>query len=405
MKPFTIYSIQFKSLLFWGIIAASSIIPATARDNYQLLAERLAAASTLSIAAEGEVFAQQASLRASIIPSDPEVEFEYMWPGISGEANRWSAGISQEIPNFFKINATRKVITALDSLAELRRLVANSAARFEAENRLLEIIAARKEHQMTKELSESYDKLLTTYQTAWEKGEVNILDLNKIKIEQARSAAALEETEGQLAALIEATVTLSRGILTASDLEQLTEYPLRNLQSLDYYQQMLAASPETGVIKAAADVALRKLSLAGKERIPSLTLGYRHAFEDGTHFNGFSASLSLPVFSRKAVKAEAQNELLTLTAESLRAKMDMEATVRADYNKAVSLKRQLDRLGPVIETTDNLRLLQLALEGGELSLLDYLQETNYFIEAIRDYNVAAYNYASALASLGRYKAQ
>ena len=44
----------------------------------------------------------------------------------------------------------------------------------------------------------------------------------------------------------------------------------------------------------------------------------------------------------------------------------------------------------------------MALDGGELSLLEYLQESNYFIEAIREYNAASYGYACALASLDRY---
>ena len=80
----------------------------------------------------------------------------------------------------------------------------------------------------------------------------------------------------------------------------------------------------------------------------------------------------------------------------------MEASLDSDYAKAQSLKRKLDRLGPVIDTTDNLRLLRMALDGGELSLLEYLQESNYFIEAIREYNAASYGYACALASLDRY---
>ena len=383
-------------------VAGIFCFPTMAQTGYQTLTERLATASTAPDAVTWGVKAEKEALRAEIIPSDPEVEFEYLWPGKGGEANRWSAGISQELPNFAKNAATRKVIAALDSLESLRREAALTDARLDAENRLLAIIAARKDAELIRQLSEGFDKLEQTYRKAWEKGEVSILDLNKIRIEQARAAASLEEAEGTLRALVDETVAVSRGALTAAELEGLTDYPARALQTIERYRELLACSPQIGVLDASSAVADLKLRLAGKERFPGLTLGYVHAFEEGSHFNGFSASLSLPVFSRNAVKATAHAELFSQTAENIAARASMEASLDSDYAKAQSLKRKLDRLGPVIDTTDNLRLLRVALDGGELSLLEYLQESNYFIEAIREYNAASYGYACALASLDRY---
>jgi hypothetical protein len=62
-------------------------------------------------------------------------------------------------------------------------------------------------------------------------------------------------------------------------------------------------------------------------------------------------------------------------------------------------------LGPAVENTNSIRLLKVALNGGEISLLEYLQEVSYFTEATHEYNVARQDYASTLASLSRYLAK
>lgn len=373
--------------------------------GFETLAEKLAGSSTAPEAAAWSIEAEQAEVKAEVITSDPEVEFEYLWPSVAGEKNRWSAGISQELPNFFRMKAAGRLRDALASVGNLRREAALSDARYEAETRLLAIVAAHKEAELLKSVSESYDRLIEVYRKGWEKGEINILDLNKIKIEQARAKGAYESADGRLKALIAEAAAFSRGTVTETDLQQLDEYPARTLPSQDACMAMVESSPQARLLDASLSAAEQRIRLASTERVPGLTLGYSHAFEDGKHFNGLTAGLSLPLFSRKASKAAARAGMMATMADNVATLTSMKSALEADYNRAAALKRQIDRLGPVIDTTDNLRLLRLALDGGEILLLDYLQETNYFIEATEDYLSASYEYAVALASLYRYSAK
>ena len=102
-------------------------------------------------------------------------------------------------------------------------------------------------------------------------------------------------------------------------------------------------------------------------------------------FNGFSIGLSLPVWSRShSTESAAATELaarLDLTARSVA----LETQLRADHTNAISLREQMQELGPVVDGVNNLTLLRKALDGGELSLLSYLQEVNYFLQARLDY--------------------
>ena len=78
------------------------------------------------------------------------------------------------------------------------------------------------------------------------------------------------------------------------------------------------------------------------------------------------------------------------------------ARIKAEYAKAVSLKSQLVQYGDVIGDESNFTMLRKALDGGQMSLLDYLLELRYFLEAKTKYLEIEYSYHSVMASLLRY---
>lgn len=377
-------------------------------DVFGEVAARLASANTSGAVSFWNLEAEKGALRGAVAPADPEVEFEYLWPSESGELNRWSVGVSQELPDFRKIKATGRVVSALDAMQTYEERSIYAENLFEAEKKLIEYIGAKKDVAMLQRIHENFDSLSVTYQRAWERGEVTILDLNKIKIEHARASSANDEADGNLAALEREIIALSGGTLTAADLDGLEEYPVfmtdGRIMMYDAGEMEAAVrnSPQFKALEAKLGVADAKINLASKARFPQFSIGYVHAYEDGSHFNGLSAGMTLPVFSRNAEKASAQGEQFALKAENEQELKGMIASVQADCSRARALKGQLDMLGPVIENTNNVRLLKLALDGGEISLLDYLQEISYFTEAAREYNSACLQYALTRASISRY---
>lgn len=400
IRPFFVGSV---ALVMAGMMSATT-------PEYTEIASRLASHLNGGQTESATLAAEKSSLNAEVAPSDPEVDFEYLWPSSAGEANRWSAGISQELPDFSKMSATRRVIRAIDSLDIIQRRAAAAEATYEAEQRLINLIGARRELMMLQEIHENFDSLTVSYTRAWEKGEVTILDLNKIKIEHARASAADRDAQGKVAALTAEIVALSGGDISADELVSLVDYPMYHLPESGHgcrpedgmMEKVVRDSPQFKVLAAQEKVAAEKSGLASKERFPKLTLGYVHAYEDGNHFNGLSAGLTLPVFSRKSSRLAAEAEEYALKSGNMMKTQEMIATANADCARAHTLQRQLAMLGPAVENTNNIRLLKMALEGGEISLLEYLQETSYFVDAAREYNAARLEYALILASLARW---
>lgn len=402
-----------KRLFCMTFLLGSSLMLFAEESDFTTATRNLAAAYLPGESDVARLSAEQASLKAEVAPEDPVVEFEYLWPSQSTETNEWSTSISQTLPDFRKMAASRKVVKAIDSLKVYSQLAAVADARFEAEKKVIALIGARRDLMLLSDIHEYIDSLEVAYNRAWERGEVTILDLNKIRIEHARVSSANDEAEATLKAMTAEIVALSEGRLSASLLETLIDYPLSVLSVdenvLAYAEKDISAivktSPQFKVLDAESVVASAKYNLASKSRFPQLTIGYVHGWEDGSHLNGFSAGLTLPVYSRNSVKSAAAAEEMAINLDNELKKNEMIAEANADYAKAMILKRRLAKLGPAIENTNNARLLKLALDGGEISLLEYLQEINYFVEAAREYNTAKMDYVLTLASLARWTNQ
>lgn len=366
------------------------------------VAKRMTEASMQQYSEGYNLAAEEYALKAESTPADPEVEFEYLFPQSSGELNRWSLGVSQELPNIWKVRAARQTASAISNLNDLRFQEAVEAEYFKSEQLIIRIIAAKKQIKLYREIAGNAKSLTEKYQLAYQKGEATVLDVNKLKIEYARMISACEAAEGELAALVAQVVAASGDQVPAANFEAISDYPARELLPYDDYMSALNNSASLRADDSDFQVSQLRQKLDTKDRIPSLSLGYVHAYEDGNHFNGFSAALSLPVFSRHSAVLSATYSAMAKAGENDARQTDRIATLDADYQTATALKKQLDLLGPVIETTDNMRLLKMALDGGQITLMEYIQETNYFLEATQDYLDARKEYALVLSSLNRY---
>lgn len=386
---------------------------AKAQDVFDDMVGRIVSGDMGGLIQESDVKMEQMQLKAAVAPSDPEVEFEYLWPSAKGELNRWSVGVSQELPDFRKMGATSRLVDALEVQGDRSAEASKAKARLAAEMKLIEYIGARKELELLSYIHENFDSLIVSYTKAWERGEVNILDLNKIKIEHARAHAAQSAAHGNVEALAGEIIALSQPGLTRDELSLLTDYPsyagiAGQLADIDLdgdVLEFIRRTPEYSEWESRSNTAKFRIDLASKGRFPRFSVGYQHAYEDGTHFNGVTLGMSLPVFSRGAESSEAYWTKMNVDWTWAQVCKELGASFRASVAKANALRHQLDMLGPAVENTNNIRLLKMALDGGEINLLEYLQETSYFTEAAREYNSARLEYVLTLASLVRYMGQ
>ena len=111
---------------------------------------------------------------------------------------------------------------------------------------------------------------------------------------------------------------------------------------------------------------------------------------------------SIPLFSHKhksAANLAGQNVIVLQRNEF---EIEQISAIKAQRNKTLALFQELEQYRPTLENQDNIGLLKKALDGGQINLITYIQEVNFFIDAQKNYLDVEYSYYSELAILNKY---
>ncbi|MDE6443323.1 MAG: TolC family protein [Muribaculaceae bacterium] len=311
---------------------------------------------------------------------DPEVEGEFL-AAPKGVENRWGAGISWgfDWPGLYsarkgKVRGEIDRLTAQENLAvkntvnEIRRLI-------------LDYILQTNRINVLKGIEASNDTVADLAAKAHKGGEMTLLDMNKIRLETA-------SLEVRLSTLIsERQSTVGRlSAIAGKDCQPILEemecvFPESGDISESELREGIGKSREMELAKSEINAASLGRKVAKMESLPSLSIGYRHAFEDGNHFNGGSLGFSLPLFSGrgKGKVAKAALEAANLAAEQIR--YENESSGIISLRQLDLLKKEIAAVAPLLESADSNTLLLKAYRSGVITLIDYLVERNYYTEA------------------------
>ncbi len=374
-----------------AVSGASAAVP-----DYDAVLAR-AMASSYGVAPDSlRAVAAVAEAEAANMLEGPEVEFEHLWPQSAGHI-KWSAGVSQAFdwPGAYQARRAESAAMRDVSAAVLRSVTYDKA--FAIKQYIVDIINARQRLAVYESIAEDLDSLAELVSRAYELGDGTILDLRKARI-------AVLDNRRELAALRADLSSLQSSLraygLDGEDVEQWTAYPPQPLvnpaDDSRNYTELRALGAEYRAAGARART-------AAMEAYPSFSVGYRHSYEEATHFNGFSVSMTLPSWG-----ASRRRKAAALEAEALAAEIDaktIELTSRdaSTYTLALELAADISDFRDLSGDDSYLTLLRRAFDGGELTVLTYLNEINAFRVARLSYLDLVYRYNLALTSLNRYR--
>ncbi|MDE5554424.1 MAG: TolC family protein, partial [Muribaculaceae bacterium] len=122
------------------------------------------------------------------------------------------------------------------------------------------------------------------------------------------------------------------------------------------------------------------------------------------HFNGIKVGISLPFFANRHRKAQAKARLQATQNELFNTQLTVTQRVQSDYTKAALLDARVDQYAKLFPNSDDdyLTLLRKSFDGGQMSLIIYLYEVNYYTEARAAYINLLHDRALAMLSLSRF---
>ena len=334
---------------------------------------------------------------------DPEVAGEYLvmpedvdnrwtveltwgveWPGVYGARNKESKS---------KISAAQLALRAqrIEQLAEIKDL-------------LLDYIQCRLKLQLLEELSQNNDTIYQLAQKAEKGGELTLLDLNKVKLEYANirvaKASVVDEENDIIINLSKIYGKDCREVVEAMD----CKFPEIIIPSEEGIALIKENSPAVQSALAEAEIARAGKKVAKMEALPSLSLGYKHSFEDAMNFNGATASISLPIFSSRGKQKAAQAAIIDAEFRAETMVNEIETETSATYRRLKNMAMQIQEIAPIVENADYNATLLKAYQNGAMSLIDYISDRNYFTSAALELVALRLNAAKALVALQKYMA-
>lgn len=339
----------------------------------------------------------EALSRAGHFDRQPEAEFEHLW---GPHGNRWGAGVSQSfaLPSVYRdrSRAAKAQITAFQYLydSEVQEL------RREAQQLIAQGVYARRKRDLLNTLLDNIRQVDSLVKDGYSHGQLTVLDVKKLDYQYYSYETRRQEVIRELQTADGAIDALSgdRGVNC-----DFSDYPMMPLLSLDdYLDYATGNNPQVKALAQNAEASRYAAQSARSERLPEFSLGYRHAFEDNTHFNGLTVGLTLPVFTTSAQTKAATLQALSLDTQSLGAAAQAQAQARALYNSASDAMKHLQGIQRVSLDNEYPDLLLMAYRGGQINVITYLQELNYYLEARMDCLAAEYAAVQTLIDLNRF---
>ena len=330
--------------------------------------------------------------------NDPEVEFEHLWG--PDDNKKWNIGVSQ---SFDWPGAYGKRIRTAESRRQAwtyRYAAEELSLRTSAKEAFAMGVYARRRLDLLQRVYENMDSLRNYITTGYRDGQLTILDVKKIQLElyglRARIADVSQESMQAGAEL----AALNDGNALDADFGAYPAEPMYDLSR--YLEYASSANPDVTAAEATAKSARLDADAVAASRMPGFTVGYRHAFEEEQHFNGFAIGVSLPVYSRsRAVKA-AKLRATASGFDAAEASASARSAVTAAYSVAEKRRNALSELNDVTLDESYPRLLLMAYKGGQINVITYIQELNYYLSARETRLDAEYQLRLALITLNKY---
>lgn len=170
--------------------------------------------------------------------------------------------------------------------------------------------------------------------------------------------------------------------------------------SLFWYSE--ANNPSLQYLRSQVEVANRKVKLSQAECWPKMSFGYMGEFVANERSQGFMVGLAIPLWQNKNVVRQARTEALSSESMAEDSRVRYYNHLRSLYNQVVGLQQSVNLYTASLNENGHDSLLLKAFEKGELSLLEYLLEMEYFYECFRKRAIAERDLALLLAELTAY---
>ena len=390
--------LNINKLLLVICICAVTSFAATAQTSTETILRQIEANNPQLKAAAAEADAEKIENRSRALLENPEFEFNYLW-GADGIGNRRDFRVTQAFDVATLTGMKSRQVAGQNEMSTLKYKSERLNVLLESKQACIDLIYY---NALKAELSthlEQAQTLVTSFEKRLKAGGANVLDLNKAKVHLTTVRGQISQVEVERQTLMATLKSLNGGQDVA--LED-CDYGLAENLPADFdswYESASQKNPVLEYVRQEVSVGQKQLSIDKTAWVPELTVGYMSELTTADKFRGVTVGVNIPLWSNANKVKQSKARIAAAESRKAAAEQQFYFDLLAQYNRAACLKANSELMRASLSETDSRDYLLAAQSRGEISMIEYLVETDQYYEALEQTLSAERDYHQALAQL------
>ena len=359
------------------------------------------------------IASQKLESKATNNMANPTLSYSHLWDSDDKNITVGELVISQSF-DFPSLYATRNRVSRLKSTAlDAQSAAVRQQVLLQAQQLCLDIVLLHQQQQLLDERLKNAEELAQMYAERLKTGDANALETNKINLEllnvrteSRTNATTLQNKLKELTAL-NGNLPLAPGrpqpepAMPGPEALGLTDYTPTPLPAdfTPVLNELLAADPALQALQHESAAARKQVSVSKQGWLPQLELGYRRNTETRHPLNGIVVGFSFPLFENRHQVKMAKSQALNVDYQKEDALLQASSALWQLYDEARSLQQSIDEYKETFARQRDLSLLRKALEGGEISMIEYFVEVSVVYQSKANLLLLENQYQKVMAQM------
>ena len=389
---------NINKLLLTIYICAGSTFAVYAQTSTEAVLRQIETNNPQLKAAAAEVEAEKLANRADALLENPEFEFNYLW-GADGIGNRRDLRVTQAFDAATLTGMKSRQVAGQNELATLQYKAERLNVLLEAKQACIDLIYYNAlKAELDTHLAQA-QTLVSSFEKRLKAGGANVIDLNKAKVHLTSVRGQISQVEVERQTLLAKLKSLNGGNDIA--LED-SAYGLSDNLPSDFdswYESASQKNPVLQYVRQEVTVGKKQLYIDKTAWVPELTVGYMSELTTSDKFRGVTVGVNIPLWSNANKVKQSRAKIAAAESRKAAAEQQFYFDLLVQYNRAASLKENSELMRASLSETDSRDYLLTAQSRGEISMIEYLVETDQYYEALEQTLAAERDYHQALAQL------
>lgn len=330
-------------------------------------------------AAQNLLESRKLEARTGLTPSNPEVDFAYLWGSSAEVGNRTDFAVTQsfDFPTAYK---TRSKLSKMNLVqAELEYKATYQGILLKAHQVWINQVYLNKLEFLLKERLSYAIKVSEGFTRRLETGEANQLQVNQAKMKVISLENEINLVNREFSKNNGEILNLTGDIVVIINDTVVPEPPPIIFDSLliHYREGFINQMYLTEVAKKSQEV-----DVIFNQKLPKLKAGYYQESILDVKLRGITAGISVPLWENAHAVNTAKAKLAFAESDAERYWQIKQNELRQKVEQLNYLKEGVVAMENLLGSSDNIRLLRQAMETGEISLTQFFYESDFYFQNI-----------------------